>query len=173
MNFIKNRNLKNNREEDIPSLVDFGQVAWTLISFIYKSSWNALKIDDINISFYQKFSTKFSNKVLVLKSGKKTKKSPTKNPVKFSNLLPILVPLRPSKKELSKSKYYGKNHKKIQNQSGKKKECTYAQVLSGNIKEILKLKNKFSNLLTKKIKDIHSLKNIKFDIIIDFIYIDH
>lgn len=54
-----------------------------------------------------------------------------------------------------------------------KKECTYAQVLSGNIKEILKLKNKFSNLLTKKIKDIYSFKNIKFDTIVDFIYIDH
>ena len=59
--------------------------------------------------------------MLVPKYGKKTKKSPTTNPVKFSNLLPILVSLRLSKKELSKSKYYGKNHKKSQNQSGKKK----------------------------------------------------
>jgi len=52
VDFIKNRNLKNNREEDIHSFVDFGQVAWTLILSIYKSGWDALKIDNINMSFH-------------------------------------------------------------------------------------------------------------------------
>jgi len=49
------------------------------------------------------------------------------NHVKFSNLSSSPVSSRPSKKELGKSKYYRKNHKKSQNQFSKKKECTYAQ----------------------------------------------
>jgi len=30
--FIKNKNIKNNREEDIPSIVGFGQATWTFVS---------------------------------------------------------------------------------------------------------------------------------------------
>jgi len=36
VNFIKNRNIKNNREENIPSIAEFRQVVWTLISAIYE-----------------------------------------------------------------------------------------------------------------------------------------
>lgn len=36
VNFIKNRNIKNNREENITSIVEFKQVVWTLISAIYE-----------------------------------------------------------------------------------------------------------------------------------------
>ena len=36
VNFIKNRNIKNNREENISSIVEFRQVVWTLISAIYE-----------------------------------------------------------------------------------------------------------------------------------------
>jgi len=116
-------------------------------------------MNDINILFYQKVFTKFGNKVPVPKFGKKTKKSPTTNPIEFSNLLPPLVTSKLSKKKLSKSKYHEKNHKKSQNQFSKKKECAYVQASSGNIKEILKLKNNFPNLLSKKIEDIHRTIN--------------
>ena len=36
VNFIKNRNIKNNREENILSIVEFRKVVWTLISAIYE-----------------------------------------------------------------------------------------------------------------------------------------
>ena len=93
------------------------------------------------------------------KSGKSFKKILMKNPVEFSNLPPLSIPLRLSKKKLSKSKYHRKNQKKSQNQSNKKKECSYTQVSSGSVKEILKLKNNFPNLLSKKIEDIHRIIN--------------
>jgi len=35
-NFIKNRNIKNNRKDDIPSIAGFGQAAWSLISAIHE-----------------------------------------------------------------------------------------------------------------------------------------
>jgi len=35
-NFIHNRKLKNNTENDISALEGFGQAAWSFISFIYE-----------------------------------------------------------------------------------------------------------------------------------------
>jgi len=35
-NFISNRELKNNREEDIPFLKCFGQITFDFISFVFK-----------------------------------------------------------------------------------------------------------------------------------------
>ena len=52
-----------------------------------------------------------------------------------------------------------KKSKKSQNQSDKREGYFYAQVLSRSIKEILKLKNNFPNLLFKKIEDIHRTIN--------------
>ena len=34
--FIKNRNIKNNGEEDIPCIEGFGKAAWTFISSIFE-----------------------------------------------------------------------------------------------------------------------------------------
>jgi len=64
--------------------------------------------------------------------------------VKFLNLPPFPpVSSRSIKKELNKSKFYNKN-KSSSNCSDKKKEYTYIQTLSGNVKEILKIKENFS-----------------------------
>ena len=43
--FISNRELKNNREEDIPFLSGFGQIAFDFVSFLFKGGWDSLKID--------------------------------------------------------------------------------------------------------------------------------
>lgn len=34
-NFIKNRNIKNNRKKDIPCIEGFGKVAWTFVYSIF------------------------------------------------------------------------------------------------------------------------------------------
>lgn len=62
-------------------------------------------------------------------------------------------------KNLSKFHYHGKNNKSLQNKPSNKKGSSYAQVSFGNIKEILSLKDKFTNLLSKKIEDIHRTIN--------------
>jgi len=46
-----------------------------------------------------------------------------------------------------------------QKQSNRKEGCTYAQASSGSIKEILKIKDNFPNLPSKKIEDIHKAIN--------------
>jgi len=38
MDYIKNRSIKNNRKEDISSLIGFEKAAWMIILSIYKDS---------------------------------------------------------------------------------------------------------------------------------------
>ena len=51
-NFIWNKNIVGKIEKDIPSLVSFGQAAWSFISSIYEAGWNFLKTDDHNRMFH-------------------------------------------------------------------------------------------------------------------------
>lgn len=53
-NFIKKHPFKNNRKEDILCLKGFGQAAYSLISAMFESSWNALKIRESNKTFQLK-----------------------------------------------------------------------------------------------------------------------
>ena len=101
---------------------------------------------------------KFDNKMPVSESRKKTEKIPITNPVKFTNFPSSPVSLRPSKNSASYITTE-KNYKKSQNQSGRKERCTYVKALSVNVKEIVKLKDNFLNLSSKKIEDIHRTIN--------------
>ena len=49
--FISNRELKNNREEDIPFLKGFSQITFNFISTIFKSRWDQLRMDINNKTF--------------------------------------------------------------------------------------------------------------------------
>ena len=55
VDFIKNRNIKNNRKEDIPSIVGFRQATWTFVSAIYKGGQNTLETNDHNLLFCQNY----------------------------------------------------------------------------------------------------------------------
>ena len=86
-------------------------------------------------------------------------------PIKFSNLLASLVLLpsvspKPSKEKLNKLKFHSKNKSiNTPNHSERKEGCLYVQASSGNVKEILKLKENFPQLLLKKIEDIYKTIN--------------
>jgi len=69
------------------------------------------------------------------------------------------VPSRFSKEELDKSKFHGKNYQNPHKQSDREEGYTYAQTLFGSVKEILKIKDKYPNLPSKKIEDIHNIIN--------------
>lgn len=58
-NFIKNRNLKNQKINNILYIAGFGQAAWTSILAIYESGWDVLKNGKDNITFCQKSNQGF------------------------------------------------------------------------------------------------------------------
>ena len=159
-NFIKNHPFKNNREDNIPCLEDFGQTTYTLVSTIFESSWDTIKIGENNKTFQIKITENFVQTSLTNKPNNKKNKPVTLNSVDFSNLLsspPVLS--RPSKKELVKLKFYSKNNKPLQNQGVTRPNCSYTQASAGNTKDIFKLKENFPKLWDKKIKSIKKTIN--------------
>ena len=71
--FIYNRKLKNNIEDDIPALTRFSQAAQSFISSIYKVEWDSLKTNNLNKIFRQNITSKFTPKIISKKSNKRVK----------------------------------------------------------------------------------------------------
>jgi len=60
---------------------------------------------------------------------------------------------------LEKSKFYKGKGETNNSQSGTQSSCSYAQASWTNIKNIIKIKDNFPNLFTKKIEEIHKVLN--------------
>ena len=107
--------------------------------------------------FRQNVLSKFSPKVKVNKSIKRTEQLKNKEVkvVKFPS--PILARL--FKKILEKSKIFNKKDKKAKESEKPKTLQSYTQALVPNISKILKLKENFPSPLAKKIKNIYRTIN--------------
>jgi len=155
-NFISNRELKSDKENNIPFLKGFGQVAFNFIFFIFKRGWDQLKTDD-NRTFCELINNEFTTKVPTPNKDKKTFNSLPSKLVNFLKLPLLQLPPRPSKEVLAKSKFHRKNT------SGKIRKVTetskpsYVQILLKNINIILKIKENFPELSHKKIEQINKL----------------
>ena len=86
--FICDRDLKNNREEDISFLNEFSQIIFEFISFLFKGGWNTLKIDINNKTLCELIKNKFSTKVLTSSRKRKSNKFSSSRLVEFTKLLP-------------------------------------------------------------------------------------
>jgi len=73
------------------------------------------------------------------------------NPDKKADISKIL-PLRPSKKILAM--YYKDKEKNLVKQANIQNGWSYAQVFLASVKNIVKIKEMFLNLLTKKIEEV-------------------
>ena len=148
--FIRSRKIQAESVNNIPQLKGLGKATWNFISFIYKAKWNNIDIDD-NSFFRTRVPSKFTSKVLKTKSLSTS--SSSKDKVAEIIKLSPPIPTCPSKEILEKSNFFGKEKKKvIVNKALQNK--SYAQVASPHISEILKLKENYPNLLTKKIENI-------------------
>jgi len=131
-------------------------VVWKFISSLYKSKWNSLIVDN-NISFRKNVSEKFTSKTKEVNISKNKSGKSSDIPATINKISPS-IPTK-SLKEINKiSKYFKKN----QQSSGKKKtnkSYTQASTPTNPIREALKIKKTFSNLLIKKIKNIQKVIN--------------
>jgi len=107
--FINNRELKNNRKEDILFLKGFGQIAFNFVSSVFKGGWDQLKMDNNNKTFCKLIKNEFTIKVPTPNKKKKTNNSLPAKPVNFSKLLLSQLLPRLSKEVSEKSKFHEKN----------------------------------------------------------------
>ena len=153
-NLIVNRELKNNREEDISFLKDFSQVTFNFVSTVFKGGWDQLRTNFNNKTFQELIKDEFTNKVPSPNKEKRTNLSPSAKLANFSKI-PLPYSSRPSKDILEKSKFYGKNTSGMNKKAVESGKPLYAQVSSKNIGNILKIKKNFPELSNKKIKEIN------------------
>ena len=157
LDFIGNKELKNNRETDILFLSSFGQIAFDFVSFIFKGRWDQLKTDRDNKMFCELIKKEFTTKMLMPSKGKKANKFLPAKPVKFTKLLLSQLPTRIFKKVLEKSKFHGKNILGKEKKTIKITKLSCTQVSSKSVNNILKIRENFPELSNKKIKELNKL----------------
>ena len=154
--FIKRCPLGNRMAKDIPQIGEFRFAAWEFLTVIYKSGWDKLTANDKEMLFRQCISSQFNKKPAKPTPTPKLTKSKQAD---ISRISP-LIPSRPNKSILARSKYF----KKIQSsnfQSSSSNNCSYVQASKGNIKEIIKIKDTFLKLSSNKIIEIYDITNNK------------
>ena len=65
--FIRSRKIQAESVNNIPQLKGLGKATWNFISFIYKTKWDSIDIDD-NSFFRTRVPSKFPSRVLKTKS---------------------------------------------------------------------------------------------------------
>ena len=155
-NYIKNKKVEKGKINDMTELKEFSKTAWSFISSIYESEWNSLYTDKENRMFRQKFVSKFTPKVSNSNIYSNSSKSKEKS-AEIAKISP-LIPARPSKEVLEKSKFFKKGKKSATTVKLNNKH-SYAQVVNSKVNDILKLKEDYPNLPAKKIKNIHKIIN--------------
>jgi len=108
--------------------------------------------------FRQNISSKFSLKSNINKSVKRVEPSKDKQVEVVKLPSPILARL--SKEILKKLKLFNKKGNTVKKTAKPKTKQPYTQASTSNVGEILKLKENFSNLLAKKIKNIYKTINM-------------
>jgi len=136
--FIKQRPLGDKDGQDIPQISGFGFAAWDLIFSIYNSGWDKLLVDDKSRTFRQCVASQFNRKDIP-----STKVNNKTNLANISRIPPPIPP-RPSASVLAKIKHH-------------KNTRSFAQATKGNAEDILKIKEAFSKLSTKKIIEMHNI----------------
>ena len=132
-NFIQNRKLKNNIENNISALEGFGQTAWLFISSIYKIGWNSLKTNDCNRIFRQNFALKFIPKTTNNKPNKRVDITIKEKKVEIIKIPPPILS-RLSKEILEKSKFFKRKDIKLKKNANLKNRWSYTQASTLNIK---------------------------------------
>ena len=139
-------------------LQDFGKMAWSFISSIYKTGWDFILINDQNFSFRNVVANKLTLKLEKSTINRSSKDLKGKE-VEIAKLPPPISICLPGE-VLEKSKFFNKDNKSKKTTNSNVRKL-YAQATSSNILDILKLKNNFPKLLAKKIKGIYRIINNK------------
>lgn len=108
-NYIKNKSINCNKVNDILDLNGVDEIAWNLISAIYKSEQDSLITNKNNRIFRQQVISKFTPKIQETRSITKGNKS-TDKLVSFKKL-PSPIPMKTFKKVKKISKFFKKSTK--------------------------------------------------------------
>ena len=105
--FIAGKSINSDKANNVKDLEGMGKAIWKFIATVYKLHWNALHIDNNNITFKSKVKSKFASQ------GKNTQVPPTKDKevvkLSFVSTIPPSIPAKINKEVKEISKYFKKN----------------------------------------------------------------
>ena len=152
---------------DLNDFDGMGDAIWNFISSVYGAKWDSLHTDNRTNTLRAKIVSKFTLRIPTLApNGNNNKKEVPKSSPVTINKAPPLPPLpAKSKKEINTiSKYFQpkKNSIEASNHSPKSnagKSYAQASKSSFNASEVLKIKETFPSLNTKKIEQVNNIVN--------------
>ena len=162
--YIQGKQVDGKSVNELKDFDGMGDVIWNFISSVYESKWDALSTNQNMNNLRSKISSKFTPCTPPPKGNSK-KDTPKSTPVTINKAPPLLPLLAKTTKEINAiSKYFhpkkplaNNNNKSTNNQMGK----SYAQAFktSTSTSNVLKIKETFSTLNTKKIDQVNNIVN--------------
>ena len=158
--YIRGKSLEDN-PNNCKELEEVGKELWEFLSSIYESHWDGLYADSSNNTFKSLVSSKFTS--WVPKNSSTKDKEKDKAIPMFISLVPLPILAKTLKEVNEISKYFKKNsnpHQKKSYANATSSSTQQGLLISKNIvKETLKIKETFPNLLNNKIEQVQKVIN--------------
>ena len=146
--------MDSSKLNDLEDFNSIGKAIWNFISSVYQFNWDSLYADKQSNSLRRKIATKFTPRVNP--SPGKNNKETNKHVLANIDRIPLPIPAKSQKEVNAISKYFKSNKLAT---DPKKSDMSYAQASKQNtsISEVIKIKEAFSSIGTKKINQINNI----------------
>ena len=160
--YISNKKVNPKNANDFKDFDGMGDSIWNFISTVYQASWDFFLTDNKSKSLREKIASKFSPRITLTNAQKNIKDLPKSVPISFDKI-PLPPPLSAkSANEVNVISKYFQNKKpliKNKKKEGSNPTKSYAQASKSptTTSDILKIKEVFPTLNTKKINQVNNI----------------
>jgi len=160
--YIANKKVNPKNANELKDFDGIDDSVWNFISAIYQSGWDSFYTDNKSKTLREKISAKFTPRIVSTTAQKTNKDTPKSVPISIDKvLLPPPLPAKSAKKVNVISKYFQNKKSSNENKNKDAPNSTklYAQVSKSpaNTVEVLKIKEAFPTLNTKKIDQVNNI----------------
>jgi len=160
--YIVNKKVNPKTANDLKDFDSIDDSVWNFISIVYQASWDSLHMDNRSKTLREKILSKFTSRITPNNAKKNSKELPNSTSIFLDKISPpLLLPAKSAKEVNTISKYFQNKKPSSEN---KKNEIsnpskTYAQVSKSqaSTSDILKIKETFPALSTKKIDQVNNI----------------
>jgi len=160
--YISNKKINPKNANDLKDFDSIGDSVWNFISAVYQASWDSFLTDNKSKSLREKIASKFSPRITPTNAQKNSKDLPKSVPISFDKVPPPPpLPAKSAKKVNAISKYFQNKKPSIENKKkeGSNPTKSYAQASKSHAttSDVLKIKEAFPALNTKKIDQVNNI----------------
>jgi len=160
--YITNKKVNPKNANELKDFDGIGDSVWNFISAIYQSGWDSFYTDNKSKTLREKISAKFTPRIVSTTAQKTNKDTPKSVPISIDKVPPPPpLPAKSAKEVNVISKYFqnkkSSNENKNKNTPNSTKSYAQASKSPANTVEVLKIKEVFPTLNTKKIDQVNNI----------------